>query len=334
MSDGTELRRSDFTEPGPASDPLATVVEEPLHEEHPAPLPQDPGLATVAGGPPAGRASLWADAWGELRRSPLFIGASVIVIVAIAMAAFPTLFTQVDPRACDLANSLLLPRPGAPFGNDLQGCDYLARTVHGARASIAIGFLAAGTAAIIGAVLGSLTGYHGGWLDAVLNRIADIFFAIPTILGGLVILSAIRTRAPWTVALVLVVLSWPTLMRLMRSQVLSVKEQDYVQAARALGGGDMRILTRHILPNAVAPVVVYATILVGVVIGAEATLSFLGIGLQLPAISWGLMLSEAQSRILTAPHLLLFPGLFLSVTVLAFLILGDALRDALDPRLR
>jgi ABC-type dipeptide/oligopeptide/nickel transport system permease subunit len=136
------------------------------------------------------------------------------------------------------------------------------------------------------------------------------------------------------VVFVLVILGWPTMLRLARSSVLSVKESDYVEAARALGASDVRIMARHILPNAIAPVIVYATITVGVVISAEAALSFLGVGLALPAISWGLMISQAQVRILSSPHLLLFPGLFLSVAVFSFILMGDALRDALDPKLR
>jgi ABC-type dipeptide/oligopeptide/nickel transport system permease subunit len=289
--------------------------------------------ATTGGATPRS-ASLWSDAWGELRRSPLFLLSALIVAVVIVMAFFPSLFTDTNPRACSLSNSLGRPQPGHPFGYDLLGCDYYAQTIYGARASIAIGFLSVAVAATIAIVGGSITGYYGGGIDAVIARFADVFFAIPTVLGGIVILSALPNRGIPQVSLVLIVLGWPTMLRLMRSQVLSVKEADYVQAARALGAGDLRILQRHILPNAIAPVVVYATIYIGVIIGAEATLSFLGVGLQLPAISWGLMLSDAQSRILQAPHLLFFPGVFLCVTILAFLLMGDKLRDALDPRLR
>lgn len=284
--------------------------------------------------PPGRQASLWGDAVRELIRSPLFIVAAVIALVVIVMAIAPQLFTATDPYDCDLANSRQGPTAGAPFGYDLQGCDYYSRTIYGARNSIAIGFLTAFAAATIGMVLGAVTGFYGRWLDAIVARVADIFFAIPIILGGLVILSALGERGIPEVSLVLVVLSWPILMRLMRSQVLSVKQQDYVQAARSIGAGDVRIITRHILPNAIAPVIVYATILVGVIIGAEATLTFLGVGLERPAISWGLALSEAQAYLTQSPHLLLFPGLFLTVTVLSFLIMGDQLRDALDPKLR
>ena len=187
---------------------------------------------------------------------------------------------------------------------------------------------------LIAISLGSLAGFKGGWIDSTLARLADIFFAIPLILAGIVLLNALGTKSVWTVSAVLIIFGWPTMLRLMRSSVLSVRELDYVDAARALGASDWRIITRHILPNGITPVIVYATITVGVVISAEATLSFLNVGLQLPAISWGLMISVAQNRILEAPHLLFFPGLFLSVTVFSFILMGDALRDALDPKLR
>lgn len=182
--------------------------------------------------------------------------------------------------------------------------------------------------------MGSLSGYYGGWVDAIIARVTDIWFAIPTILGAIVILSLLGNRGFFQVAFVLIILGWPTMLRLYRSSVISVKEQDYIEAARALGASDLRILGKHILPNAVAPVVIYAAITTGVIISAEAALSFLGVGLQLPAISWGLMISSAQIRILQSPHLLLFPGIFLSLAVFSFILMGDALRDALDPKSR
>ena len=284
---------------------------------------------------PVGKpASLWSDAWKELRTSPLFIVSAILIVVMIIMAVFPALFTKADPRLCNLSNSLETPSADHWFGYDLQGCDYVARTVYGARVSISIGVIVTIFAVFISVVLGSLAGFFGGWLDALIARITDVWFAIPTILGGIVILNLLPTRGLWQVSLVLILLGWPTMLRLLRSAVLSAKEQDYVDAARALGANDFRIITRHILPNAIAPVIVYATITVGVIISAEAALSFLGVGLQLPAISWGLMIAGAQTRILQSPHLLLFPGAFLSVTVFSFILMGDALRDALDPKLR
>ena len=290
--------------------------------------------AQTAGGGTIRQASLWGDAWLELRSNPLFWVALVLIVVFATMAVAPRLFTSTDPRACDLSNFLQRPSAGHPFGFDQQGCDYYAQVIYGARPSIAIGLVSTGSAAIIAVILGSLAGYYGRWLDVLIARISDVWFAIPTILGGIVLLSVREERGIADVSVVLIVLGWPTMLRLMRSSVLSAKESDYVEAARALGAGDIRIMSRHILPNAIAPVIVYATITVGIIISAEAALTVLGVGLQLPAISWGLMLGNAQARLLQAPHLLLFPGLMLSLTIFAFILMGDALRDALDPKLR
>lgn len=291
---------------------------------------------TVAGAEmeSAPAASLWSDAWKELQGSPIFLISSAIILLFTVMAIFPQWFTSVDPRACSLSNSLQLPSSEHWFGFDLQGCDYYARTVYGARVSMSIGITVVLFAAMLAVFLGSVSGYYGGIADSIIARVTDIWFAIPTILGGIVILSLLGNRGFFQVAFVLVILGWPTMLRLYRSSVLSVKEQDYVEAARALGASDLRILRKHILPNAIAPVIIYGAITVGVIISAEAALSFLGVGLQLPAISWGLMISGAQTRILSAPHLLLFPGLFLSLAVFGFILMGDALRDALDPKAR
>lgn len=294
-----------------------------------------PAASEMVEGIAEGRtASLWGDAWRQLRRKPIFLISAVLVVILILMAAVPQLFTNADPRDCQLSNSLLTPSSEHWFGTDLQGCDYYARTIYGARVSITIGLLVTVFATLIALIGGSIAGYYGGATDSIIARITDIWFVIPFILGGIVILSLFPTRGVLQVSLVLILLGWPTMLRLVRSSVISAKSNDYVDAARAMGAGNNRIITRHILPNSLAPVIVYATITVGVVISAEAALSFLGVGLQLPSISWGLMISVAQQRILTAPHLLLFPGIFLSVTVFSFILMGDALRDALDPKLR
>jgi oligopeptide transport system permease protein len=292
---------------------------------------QDPSATTSES---AGGASLWSDAWLELRKNPLFIISSLLIVVVLLMTFFPGLFTNIDPRDCSLSRSLQTPSSEHWFGTDLQGCDYYARTIYGARASIVVGITTVAIASAIAVTIGSLAGYFRGWVDALISRTADVFFAIPVILAGLVLLSVLPRRGTMEISLVLGAFGWPAMMRLMRSSVLSVAEADYVQAARALGANDGRILRRHILPNAVTPVIVYATIFVGIIIAAEATLTFLGVGLQLPSISWGLMISLAQRRLLQAPHLLLFPGLFLSITIFAFILMGDALRDAFDPKLR
>lgn len=284
--------------------------------------------------PPERRSGLWADAWRELRRDPIFIVAGAVVLVFVIMAAFPWIFTRADPRACSLSRSLAPASWSHPFGYDLLGCDYYTRVVYGARASIAIGILVTVGTVVVAVVLGSVAGYYRGVADTVISRFTDIVFGLPFVLGAIVLLSTVGSHGILQVGLVLVALGWTTMTRLMRSSVLSVLNADHISAARALGASDMRILATHVLPNAMAPVLVYATIYVGIIISAEATLSFLGVGLQLPAISWGLMISDAQYRIGQAPHLLIWPGLFLSLTVLSFILLGDALRDALDPKLR
>ncbi|MGH2776036.1 MAG: ABC transporter permease [Actinomycetota bacterium] len=298
-------------------------------------------IAGAVGEAPATQASLWGDAWRQLRKSPLFIIPMIFLAIFTVMAIAPGLFTSADPKACNVRNNivdgeLLIRGPGAghPFGFDVQGCDYYARVIYGTRVSLSIGLLTVFFSSLIAVILGSLSGFYGRWTDGLITRFADIVFALPFVLGAILVLNSIGTRTLWTVSLVLVLFSWPTTMRLMRSSVLSNKEMDYVQAARAMGASDFRIMRKHILPNGLAPVIVYATITVGITIATEATLTFLGVGLQLPAISWGLMISGAQYRILEYPHLLFFPAAFLIVMVFSFILLGDALRDAMDPRSR
>jgi oligopeptide transport system permease protein len=280
--------------------------------------------------------SLWSDAWGELKRNPLFWIGSLLGLLFFLMALVPQLFARgADPRDCDLANSKLPPSSAHWFGFDQQGCDYLANVVYGARNSLIIGLLAVFVVLVLGLLVGAISGFFGGVTDSVLSRLTDVFYAVPFILGAIVVLrSGILGRGVTAVAVALAAFGWMTAMRLVRSQVIAVKSSDYVAAARAMGASNNRILVRHILPNAVAPVLVYTTITIGVLIAAEATLTFLGVGLQRPAISWGLQIDAGQSLLRTAPHLVLFPSIILTLTVMAFIMMGDALRDALDPRQR
>jgi oligopeptide transport system permease protein len=287
--------------------------------------------------------SLWSDAWGQLRRSVMFWTGAVLCVLFLAMALFPALFARgADPRSCNLTNSKATPSAEHWLGFDQQGCDYLANVVYGARNSLLIGVLGVLGVLLLGVVVGAIAGFYGRAIDSVLSRVTDIFYALPLILGALVLLRVgpstglpvISDRGPGAVAIALAAFGWMTAMRLVRSQVIAVKSSDYVAAARAMGASDFRILVRHILPNAVAPVLVYATITIGVLIAAEATLTFLGVGLQPPAISWGLQIDQGQELLRTAPHLVLFPSIALTLTVMAFILMGDALRDALDPRQR
>ena len=280
--------------------------------------------------------SLWSDAWGELRRNPLFWVGALLGLGFLLVAAFPGLFARgADPRDCNLSFSKQKPSAEHWFGYDQQGCDYLANVAYGARNSLVIGLLAVLVVLVLGVLVGAVSGFFGGVVDSVLSRLADVFYAVPFILGAIVVLrSGVLGRGVVAVAVALAAFGWMTAMRLVRSQVIAVKSSDYVAAARAMGASNRRILVRHILPNAVAPVLVYTTITIGVLIAAEATLTFLGVGLQRPAISWGLQIDAGQSLLRTAPHLVLFPSIILTLTVMAFIMMGDALRDALDPRQR
>jgi ABC-type dipeptide/oligopeptide/nickel transport system permease subunit len=281
------------------------------------------------------QSSVWRDAWRYLRTNPLFLIGCAIMVVMVTMALFPALFARgIDPTDCDLSLSRQAPSAAHWFGVDLQGCDYYANVVHGARTSVSIGVLTVIGVLIIGVLVGAPAGYFGGWIDSVLARVTDVFFGIPLFLGALILLTVSAQRSVWTVSLALIAFGWMTAMRLVRSSVVAIRGSDYVLAAQALGAPTLRILVRHILPNALAPVLIYATIAVGTFISAEAALTYLGIGLQAPEISWGLQINVAQSLIGTSPHLLFFPALFLSITVLGFILLGDTLRDALDPKRR
>ncbi|CAM5460471.1 MULTISPECIES: ABC transporter permease [Streptomyces] len=302
----------------------------------PPEVPGAPGAPQGTGvQPAAGRArSLWSDAWHDLRRNPVFLVSGLLIVFFVLIAVWPSLLTGTDPLDCDITLSQEGSRSGHPFGFDTQGCDVFARTVYGARASVTVGVCATAGAALLGGVLGGLAGFFGGWWDALLSRIADMFFAIPMLLGGLVFLSVVPSGSVWPVVGFIVLLGWPQLARIARGSVLTVKQADFVQAARALGAGNTRLLLRHLAPNAVAPVIVVATIALGTYIALEATLSYLGVGLKPPTVSWGIDISEASKQIRNAPHMLLWPAGALSLTVLAFIMLGDAVRDALDPKLR
>ncbi|MFD7916177.1 ABC transporter permease [Streptomyces sp. NPDC059752] len=291
-------------------------------------------------GPPGGTGpgekprSLWSDAWHQLRRNPVFIISSLMILFLVIISIWPQLIASGDPLQCDLSKSQQGSSPGHPFGYDTQGCDVYTRTVYGARASITVGVCATLGAALLGSLLGGLAGFFGGWGDALLSRVADIFFGIPVVLGGLVFLSVVTSTTVWPVVGFIVLLGWPQIARIGRGSVITAKQNDYVQAARALGAGNGRMMLRHVAPNAIAPVIVVATIALGTYIALEATLSFLGVGLRPPTVSWGIDISNAASQIRNAPHMLLWPAGALSLTVLAFIMLGDAVRDALDPKLR
>ena len=255
--------------------------------------------------PDSAPTGMWGNAWKQLRRRPLFWVASTIIVLTILVALFPGLFSQADPRAADLHNSLAPARSGHPFGFTLQGYDVYARTVYGARASVLTGLLTTIFVTILGVIIGSVAGYLGGWVDAILSRLTDIMFAIPLLLAGIVLMQMFSVRNTFTVVFVLSIFGWPQMARVVRSAVLATKNNDYVAASRALGLSKGGILFRHILPNCLASIIVMATTSLGIYIVAEATLSYLGIGLPPTVVSWGNDISTAQStlRVLFQPVL-------------------------------
>ncbi|GHD48196.1 ABC transporter permease [Mycetocola manganoxydans] len=278
--------------------------------------------------------STWADAWDSMRRRPSFWISSILILLILIVAVAPGLFTPIDPRSCQLSDSNGAPSAGHPFGFTRQGCDVFSRIIHGTQASITVGLMATLLVTLVGGAIGALAGFYGGILDTLVSRLGDIFFAVPTVLGAIVLMSVLPVRTPITVAVVLALFAWPQIARIMRGAVLSAKNSDYVMASVALGVTRFKILLRHVIPNAIAPVIVIATVSLGTFIVAEATLSFLGIGLPPTIMSWGNDIGQARTSIRTSPQVLLYPAAALSITVLSFLMLGDVVRDALDPKAR
>ena len=316
-----------------------------LATRHPTPRPgqdhfiadtDETGLGAVdAVADESAPSSMWGEAWRHLRRRPLFWVSALLILVAVLMAVVPQLFTSVDPRACTLSDSLGGPQAGHPFGFDRQGCDIYSRTIYGARASVSVGLLTTALVVVIGTFIGAIAGYFGGILDTLLSRVTDIFFAIPLVLAAIVVMQMFKDhRTIITVVLVLGLFGWTNIARITRGAVMGVKNEEYVTAARALGASRFKILASHIMPNAAAPIIVYATVALGTFIVAEATLSFLGIGLPPSIVSWGGDISAAQASLRTAPMVLFYPAMALALTVLSFIMLGDVVRDALDPKAR
>ncbi|WP_433348608.1 ABC transporter permease [Microtetraspora malaysiensis] len=277
----------------------------------------------------------WQAVWRRLSRSTLFYLSAALLVVMVGMAAAPSLFATADPYDCDLGRTLADAGAGQWFGRDLQGCDVFSRSVYGARASLGIGIAVSLLTGLLGGAVGAAAGYFGGWVDAVLSRITEIFLAIPLLLGASVLLTLFGTSGSgtWTVIIALSVHGWPQVARITRSSVMETKQQDYMLAAAAVGCSRLRALARHVVPNSLGPWLVVVTTNLGVFITYESIISMLGIGLRPPTISWGQMIHDAQARFLEAPLPLLGPALFLSVTVLAFILLGDVVRDAIDPRI-
>lgn len=300
-----------------------------------APLDETPLVAVDKVSVDAKPSNLYIDAWKDIRRRVLFYVAGAIIILVVIVALFPEWFTQVDPRACALAFSNDPPSPGHPLGYTKQGCDVYSRIIYGTRTSLSVGLIVTLLVGVIGIFIGALAGYYGRWVDAVLSRIGDIFFAIPYILAAVVIMSVLREyRNIWVISLAIGLFAWPSTARVLRGTILGVKNSDYVMSATALGVSRFRVLLRHVLPNSITPVIVLTTIGLAGAIVAEATLSFLGVGLPPEIMSWGNDISQAQGDLRNNPMTLVYPSIALSVTVLAFIMMGEVIRDALDPKAR
>ncbi|GAB3007790.1 ABC transporter permease [Mycobacterium bourgelatii] len=280
------------------------------------------------------RGGFWREIWRKVRRRPKFIVAAALILLVVVVAAFPALFTSADPTYADPSQSMLPPSGAHWFGTDLQGHDIYARTVYGARASVAVGLGATFIAFVVGGALGALAGFYGGWIDAVVSRVTDVFFGLPLLLAAIVLMQVLRHRTVWTVIVILALFGWPQVARIARSSVLEVRGSDYIVAAKALGLSKFQILLRHALPNAIGPVIAVATIALGIFIVTEATLSYLGVGLPTSVVSWGGDINVAQMRLRAGSPILFYPAGALAITVLAFMMMGDALRDALDPSSR
>jgi oligopeptide transport system permease protein len=276
----------------------------------------------------------WRDTWRTLRRRPKFVVAAALIAFILLVAMFPALFTGIDPTYADPSQSLLRPSGAHWFGTDLQGHDIYARTVYGARASVTVGLGATLLVFVVGGALGALAGFYGGWIDVAVSRITDVFFALPLLLAAIVIMGVMRHRTVWTVIAILALFGWPQVARIARGAVIEVRASDFVLAAKALGLRDFQILLRHALPNALGPVLAVATIALGAFIVIEASLSYLGVGLPTSVVSWGGDINLAQSRLRSGSPILFYPAGALAMTVLAFMMMGDALRDALDPASR
>jgi oligopeptide transport system permease protein len=280
--------------------------------------------------------NLYLDAWRDLRKRPMFYIAGVLILIVTVMALFPGLFTQTPPNDnCLLANSNGAPTAGHPLGFTRQGCDIYSRIVHGTSTSLSVGLIVTVLTTMLGIFFGSLAGFYGRWVDAILSRAGDIFFSIPYILAAVVIMSVFSDfRNVWVISAAIGIFAWPSTARVLRGEILRVKQLDYVMASTAIGVSRFKILLRHVMPNSIAPVIAVTTISLAAAIVAEATLSFLGVGLPTSTMSWGNDISQAQVDLRTAPQVLIWPSLALSITALAFIMMGEAIRDALDPKAR
>ena len=271
--------------------------------------------------------------WKRFKRNKLAVFGGIIVLTLFIAAIFAPLLAPYDPNSINVKHILEPPGRTHPLGTDDLGRDILSRMIWGARISLAVGFVAVGISTIVGILLGAASGYYGGWTDRVLMRFVDIMLSIPTFFLLLAVIAFLEPSI-WNIMIVIGLTSWMGVSRLVRAEVLSSKEREFALAARAIGAGDLRMIFKHILPNSMAPVLVSAVLGVAGAILVESALSFLGIGVQPPTASWGNILTAGKDNIEIAWWLSVFPGLAILVTVLAYNLLGEGIRDSIDPRLK
>lgn len=271
--------------------------------------------------------------WKRFKRNRLAVLGGGIVLLLFVIAIFAPIVSPHDPNAIDVKHILEPPGIKHPFGTDDLGRDILSRVIWGSRISLSVGFVAVGIATVIGIILGAISGYYGGWIDRVVMRFVDIMLSIPTFFLLLAVIAFLEPSI-WNIMIVIGLTSWMGVARLVRAEFLSVKEREFVLAARTVGSGDIRIIFNHILPNSMAPVLVSTVLGVAGAILVESALSFLGIGVQPPTSSWGNILTAGKDNIEIAWWLSVFPGLAILVTVLAYNLLGEGIRDSIDPRMK
>ena len=280
---------------------------------------------------PFRRSSLWRDAWRRFARDRLALAGGVMLAVLALAAAGAPLLTRYAPDEVDLASLDAAPSAAHWFGTDDLGRDEFSRALYAGRVSLSIGVGSAFVSASVGTTVGAAAGYYGGLVDSALMRLTDVVLSVPP-LPLVIVLSAIVKPSPTTLILIIAGIGWMGTARLVRGALLTIRETEYVEAARAVGCGSVRVILRHALPNGLAPVIVAATLAVGNAIITESVLSFLGVGIQPPTASWGNMLQNAESTMASKPWLSVFPGVFILLSVLSVNGLGDGLRDALDVR--
>jgi len=275
----------------------------------------------------------WLEGWRSFKKSKVSLVGAGIVIFFIILAVIGPFIAPQGINEQDLTKRLLAPSADHWFGTDDFGRDIFSRIIHGARISLWVGFFSVILSVIIGSLLGIIAGYYGKWIDTIISRIFDIMLAFPSMLLAIAVVSVLGPSLQ-NALIAIAIINVPNFGRLIRSKVLSVKEEEYIIAAKAIGMRDARILFSHILPNSITPIIVQGTLAIATAIIEAAALGFLGLGAQAPAPEWGKMLADARKFLLNAPWTMIFPGLAIMLTVLGFNLMGDGLRDALDPKMK